>query len=108
MTTPQRWKEIDDIFAAALEREPAERAAFLNEACAGDEVLRNEVESLLAHDTGESLVGSHASEQERMRRFRQEALAASALNHPNILTIYEIGEFESHNFIAAEFVDGVT
>src|SRR5438132_8694153 len=49
-----------------------------------------------------------ASNQERMRRFVQEAKAAAALNHPNIAHIYEIGDSEGTNFIAMEFVDGVT
>ena len=49
-----------------------------------------------------------ASDQQRMRRFMQEAKAASSLNHQNILTIYEIGEIESTRFIATEFIDGVT
>jgi len=167
MSTPQRWKEIDRIFAAALEREPSARVAFLAEACAGDEQLRAEVESLLAHDVPESLVGRpaveeatrllekregeltserigryriirelgvggmgrvylgldeqlnrqvavkllsnyDASEAERMQRFRQEAKAAAALNHPNIAHIYEISEDKDTNFIAMEFVDGET
>jgi len=47
-------------------------------------------------------------DQDRLRRFEQEARAASALNHPNILTIYEIGESEDHRFIATELIEGET
>ena len=168
MTSPQRWQEIDRIFAAALELEPSERQQFLADVCAGDDELRKEVESLLAHDSAESVVGTSAVEQatqllskidksdfenraigpykilrslggggmgqvylghdtrlnrpvavkllsfyeatevERVRRFRQEALVVSALNHPNILTIYEVCEFDQQSFIVTEFVEGKT
>ena len=46
---PERWKQIEKLYQAVLERSPSERAAFLDEDCAGDEDLRRELESLLAH-----------------------------------------------------------
>jgi len=165
--TPERWQQLKQIFQSVLERKPAERSAFLNEACAGDPALRNEVESLIAsHDQAGDSIEAMAAEaatemleneraivgrqighyqvlsrigrggmgevflaqdtrlgrkvalkllrrdftgnEERLRRFRQEAQAASALNHPNILTIHEIGQEGSLHFIATEYVEGKT
>ena len=167
--TPERYQQIDQIFQAALGLEPNERVPYLDEACSGDEKLRQEVESLitsdreglsfidepafemaarvlasdepalaagdyidryevvsllgsggmgevyLAHDEkldrkiALKLLPSHfTANEERLRRFQFEARAASALNHPNIITIHEIGQVENQNFIATEFVDGET
>jgi eukaryotic-like serine/threonine-protein kinase len=54
------------------------------------------------------LPDSLAQDKERLRRFEQEAFAASALNHPNILTIYEFGVEGATHFLATEFIDGET
>src|ERR1044072_3547810 len=72
-------------------------------------------EVYLAHDTSlnrrvalKVLPAEVASNQDRMRRFKQEATAAASLNHPNIAHIYEIGQSDDLNFIAMEYVDGTT
>jgi serine/threonine protein kinase len=72
-------------------------------------------EVYLAHDTKlgrkvalKLLPASFTRATDRFRRFEREARAASALNHPNILTIHEIGESDSVHFIATEFVEGET
>ena len=46
-----RWTTVDGLFEAALEQPPDQRAAFLGEVCGGDNALRREVESLLAHES---------------------------------------------------------
>jgi TolB-like protein/Tfp pilus assembly protein PilF/predicted Ser/Thr protein kinase len=167
--TPERWQQIEELYYAALERDATERAAFLDEACGGDEALRQEVELLLAsHEQAGSFLASPALEvaaqmvaedqagsvvgrsighyqilsllgvggmgevylaedtrldrkvalkllpvhftqdADRMRRFVQEAKAASAFSHPNVAHIYEIGEAEGVTFIAMEYVEGQT
>src|SRR5260370_7265371 len=54
------------------------------------------------------LPSQFTTNEDRLRRFQQEARAVSALNHPNIITIHEIGQVGNQNFIATEFVDGET
>src|SRR5947209_20338166 len=54
------------------------------------------------------LPGDLASNQDRMRRFEQEATSAAALNHPNIAHIYEIGDEAGTHFIAMAFIYGTT
>ncbi|MEP6707678.1 MAG: serine/threonine-protein kinase [Pyrinomonadaceae bacterium] len=167
--TPERWKEVEDVLQGALDRPAQERASFLDQACAGDEDLKNEASSLIgAHDEagdfieqpaiaqdarllvgydsesdigrdvgpytiverlgsggmGEVFLARDArlnrlvalkilpayfvSDEVRLRRFQREARAASALNHPNILTIHEVSEGGGTYYFATEFIDGHT
>lgn len=72
-------------------------------------------EVYLAHDTKldrkvaiKFLNEEFSHQSDKLKRFIQEAKAASALNHPNILTVYEIGEADGKNYIATELIDGKT
>src|SRR5262245_7716839 len=169
---PERWRQVDQLFQAALERAPEERVAFISAACIGDDSLRREVEELLRYDgaaesfikgnalefearrlqpedlsqTGPQLIpgqsvgaykilallgrggmgvvyrarderlrrdvaikvlpASFANDADRLRRFEQEAHATSALNHPNILTVHDLGIHDGSPYIVAELLEG--
>jgi serine/threonine protein kinase/Tfp pilus assembly protein PilF len=167
--TPAQLQTIEEIFYAALEQDSDDVARFLETTCEGDELLRGEVEALLAsrqrvgsfieipaigiatriigNGQADLLVGQtighykiskrigsggmgevylatdmtagrkaalkllperFTGDAERLKRFQQEAHAVVALNHPNILTVYEIGEDHSIHYIASELIEGET
>jgi eukaryotic-like serine/threonine-protein kinase len=167
--TPARLQTTEEIFHAALDQEPDQISAFLDRACGGDELLRRNVEALLAsyqqavsfietpaasfatriiqngqadwlvgHTIGHyklserigvggmgdvylatdivagrkaalKLLPAHfTGDAERLKRFQQEEHAVVGLNHPNILTVYEIGEDHSIHYIASELIQGET
>src|SRR6266478_1934794 len=167
--TPAQLQTIEEIFYAALEQDSDDVARFLETTCEGDELLRGEVEALLAsrqrvgsfietpavglatkiiengqadlpvgqtfgHYKISKRIGSggmgkvylatdvtagrkaalkllpmrFTGDAERLKRFQQEARAVVGLNHPNILTVYEIGEDHSTHYIASELIEGET
>ena len=86
---PDRWKLLDDLLEAALERPAAERAALLDEACAGDLTLRTEVESLLSADARSSrFVESPAAEIAAQVLDEKDVLAAGQrIGHYQIVSL---------------------
>jgi serine/threonine-protein kinase len=87
---PERWQQIDELFHAALERAPQERAAFLDQACGGDEALRREVESLIAADAETESVAVALPAQvaaEMLREDQAQPMAGRMIGHYQILAL---------------------
>lgn len=93
--TPERWKQITDLLHAALEREPEERAAFLDQACAGDPDLRQQLEALLAADAQatnfleEPAIVAHGDSL-----WREEETPLPADDQPDSLVGQRIGSYQ--------------
>jgi tetratricopeptide (TPR) repeat protein/predicted Ser/Thr protein kinase len=166
--TPERWRRVEELYRAALSRDAHDRARFLGDACAGDDALQGDVESLLAQPaSAEAFLGEPAvvmaarlvsspgasipvghrigayqiqaplgeggmgvvyraldtklnrpvaikllsddlADAAARRRFQREAQTASSLNHPHIVTVHDVGEFNGRQYLVTEFVDGGT
>jgi serine/threonine protein kinase/tetratricopeptide (TPR) repeat protein len=158
ITAAERWQIVKQLLSAALDREPSERSAYLDQACT-EPSLRQEVKSLIAaHAQAQSAfleesptegaqpnsgvrLGSYeiiealgaggmgvvyrakdsklprqvalkilppilANDADALTRFRREADMLASLSHPNVVTIYEIGEEGHTPYIAMEYVEG--
>ncbi len=91
---PERWQQLDQLFQSALGRAPAERATFLDQACAGDESLRKQVEALLAaHVEGGSFIESPALQVEaRSLALEQDQSAVGkTIGHYKIISSIGVG-----------------
>ena len=155
----ERWKQIEELYQAALAQPAEKRGAFLAQACPDDPGLRGEVQSLLDQQADSFLESAPLSavralsagaklgnfeimellgrggmgevwrardarlkrdvaikvlpaalahDPDRIARFEREARAASALNHPNIVCVYDIGRENGTYWIASELVSGDT
>jgi hypothetical protein len=92
--TSERWKQIEKIYHAALEVEPQEWSAFLDQACAGDAALRQEVESLLAHEQpAESFIEAPALEvlADVKTENRNQSLIGRQIGPYKVLSLLGVG-----------------
>ena len=105
-----RKTDGDSSESKTAESQPAKRYSMIRSLGRGGmgEVFLAEDTKLGRKVALKTLPAEYTNNKERLRRFQQEARAASALNHPNIMTIYEIGVEDGENFIASEHIDGET
>src|SRR5262244_3424411 len=92
--TPERWKQVKELFHSAIAREPGERTAFLDQACAGDEELRKEVESLIrAHERTGSFMDSPALQvaAQAAAEHLNELAKSKMLGHYKVLSLIGAG-----------------
>jgi serine/threonine protein kinase/Tol biopolymer transport system component len=90
VSTPDRWQDVERLYHEALARDAGERVAFLHHACAGDDALRGEVESLLAYETGaQAFMQAPVIEAVAPALLQSEAMTAPLSGHR--LGPYEIG-----------------
>src|SRR5438477_1751824 len=90
----ERWQQVNDLFQSAVERAPEERAAFLDEACRGDEGLCREVVSLLAsYERAENFIEKPAFEvaPELLTSDRSSALVGELVGHYRIESLIGVG-----------------
>ena len=156
--TREGYERLMAVFEAACSRAAEDRAAFLDEVCAGDPSLRGDVEKLLAADEqaqglleqpavnlastigpqigpyrieaklGEGgmgivfraqdtklnrpvaikFVSGNVADAAARRRFQREAQTASSLNHPHILTVHDVGEWQDRHYLVTEYLQGGT
>jgi eukaryotic-like serine/threonine-protein kinase len=59
--TPERWRQVEEVFQAALDRPVSDRSSYLDDACAGDSGLRTEVESLLQQQDSDNFIAKAVS-----------------------------------------------
>src|SRR6476469_7337487 len=88
--TPERWQQLKQLFQSALERNPAERSAFLSQACADDEVLRSEVESLISsHDQAGDSIEALAAEAatEMLSADQTGSILGKHIGHYQVLSL---------------------
>src|SRR5215813_12457232 len=91
---PERWRRIESLYYTALERDAAEREAFLAEACGGDEGLRLEVESLLAaHKQSENFLAIPALEVavRALAKDQGQTMLGRMINHYRVLSLLGAG-----------------